>query len=144
MKLSISLRRLCIAAIFLLTTGASNADLAIIAHPDNPEPALTLKQVKRIYLAKSKKFPQGGVVRRADQEAGQPARQIFTKKVLKLREKQLNTYWSKMTFTGRGIRPEVVGKDADIKHWIMQHPNGLGYIDAAQVDDKVKVLLIVP
>lgn len=143
MKLSISLRQ-CTAVICLLFTTATQAELAIIAHPDNPEPALTAQQVKRIYLAKSKTFPQGGIVRRADQQANAPARQEFTSKVLKLREKQLNTYWSKMTFTGRGTRPEVVGNDADIKQWVMQHPKGLGYIDAGQVDDQVKVLLIIP
>lgn len=132
------------AVLCLLLTGTAHAELAIIAHPDNPEPALTLKQVKRVYLAKSKTFPQGGDVRRVDQEPNTPVYQEFVNKVLKLREKQLNTYWSKMTFTGRGTRPEVVGDDADIKQWVLQHPEGLGYIDAGQVDDQVKVLLIVP
>ena len=128
----------------LLSSGTSHAALAIIAHPDNPEPALTRQQVKRIYLAKRRSFPQGGIVLRADQEAGSPARREFDKKVLGLREKQLDTYWSKMTFTGRGTRPEVVGNDKEVKKWVMQHPKALGYIDAGQVDDQVKVLLVIP
>jgi len=133
-----------VAVLFLLLAGTAHGELAIIAHPDNPEPALTLKQVKRIYLARAKTFPQGGLVQRADQEPGSPVRQEFMNKVLKLRERQLNAYWSKMTFTGRGTRPEVVGKDGDIKQWVLHHPKGLGYIDAGQVDDQVKVLLIIP
>ncbi len=128
----------------LLLIGPAQAELAIIAHPDNPEPALTLNQVKRLYLAKSNSFPQGGKARRADQEAGSPAYREFLEKVLKSRKKQLDAYWSKMTFTGRGIRPETVGGDAEVKAWVKQRPEGIGYIDLEQIDEQVKVMLIIP
>ncbi|VAW80681.1 hypothetical protein MNBD_GAMMA13-345 [hydrothermal vent metagenome] len=141
MKLSTGICQ-CSAVLCLLFAGTLHAELAVIAHPDNPEPALTLKQVKRIYLAKSKTFPHGGVVHRADQESNTPAYQEFIGRVLGLKEKRLNAYWSKMTFTGRGARPEVVGNDADVKQWVLEHPKGLGYINADQVDDQVKVLLL--
>ena len=140
----ITLMRLVVLLGLLCLAGLSRAELAIIAHPDNREPGLSLKQVKRIYLAKSRRFPQGGVVRRGDQSPGQPAREEFRQKVLKLRQKQLDTYWSRLTFTGRGTRPEVVGDDEDMIEWVSRHSDGLGYIDAARVDERVKVLLIVP
>ncbi len=133
-----------VALFGLLLTGSVHAGLAIITHPDNPEPALTLNQVKRIYLAKARTFPQGGTVRRADQAPDTPAYREFVSKVLGLREQQLNAYWSKMTFTGRGVRPDNVGDDADVRQWILQHRDGLGYIDTGQVNEQVKVLLIVP
>ncbi len=138
------INRWATAAFGLLLAGLAQAELAIIAHPDNPEPALTMKQLKLIYLAKTKTFPQGGAVRYADQREGSPARAEFLPKVLKKKEKQLRTYWSKMIFTGRGTPPEVVGGDAEVKQWVTQHPDALGYIDAGQVDDSIKVLLLIP
>ncbi len=144
MKLSANIARSLALLGMMLCAGLCRAELAIIAHPDNPEPALTLAQVKRIYLAKSRTFPQGGVVRRADQREGSPARREFISKVLKKREKQLSTYWSKMVFTGRGTPPEVVGTDNEVKQWVIKHPDSLAYIDAGKVDDTIKVLLLVP
>lgn len=128
----------------LIATGPSYAELVLIAHPDNTTEALTAKQAKRIYLGKGKSFPGGGRVNAVDQEKGSPARAEFYAKVVKRSPSKLNAYWSKRLFSGKGSPPPVIGDDEEIKVWVSKHPDGLGYVDAAVLDDSVKVLLVVP
>jgi len=128
----------------LIAIGPAHAELVLIAHPGNTTEALTAKQAKRIYLGKDKSFPGGGRVTAADQEKGSPARVEFYARIVKKSPTKLNSYWSKKLFSGKGAPPPVIGDDEEIKTWVSKHPNGLGYVDAAVLDDSVKVLLVVP
>ncbi len=125
----------------LIASSPAYAELALIAHPGNPTEALTKRQVKRIYLGKDRSFPGGGNV---DQDSGSAAREQFYAKVIKRSASKLNAYWSKRMFAGKGTPPEAVGDDGAVKAWITKHPDGLGYVDAAVLDNSVKVLLVVP
>ncbi len=42
--------------------------------------------------------------------------------------------------SGKGIKLDVLQDDAAVKAWVASHPDGLGYIDASQVDESVKVV----
>lgn len=133
-----------VAILACSVAAVARAELAVIAHPSNPEAALTQDQIKVIYLGKKKKFPAGGAVEPVDQTEASPARTAFYAKVIGKDESQLKAYWSKLIFSGKGTPPMAVGADAEVKDWVAKHPNGLGYIDAGKLDDSVKVLMLIP
>ncbi len=132
------------AALLGMAVGVAQAELAVIAHPSNPEAALTKKQVKLIFLGKKKSFPGGGEAKPVDQNEDSPAYAEFYQKVVGKTGAKLKSYWSKMVFTGKASPPQMVGDDGDVKTWVSKHKDALGYIDAGQVDESVKVLLVVP
>ena len=52
----------------------------------------------------------------------------------------MKSYWSKQIFTGKGTPPKEVGNDASVLDLVANNKNAIGYVDAAQVSDGVKVV----
>ena len=119
------------------------AAVVVIAHPDNGDQSLSAAQVKRIFLGKSKCFPNGEIAVPINQQEQQQSRIDFDASLLKKSASQLKAYWSKLIFTGKGTPPIDVGGDDDVRQLVADNPNIVGYIDAAKVDDSVKVIFTV-
>jgi len=60
--------------------------------------------------------------------------------VLKKSASQLKAYWSKLLFTGKGTPPKEIGSDAEMVSLVASNPNMIGFVDAAAVNDSVKVV----
>ena len=135
-----------ISIMFLLSVGftPAQAALAIIVHPSNSLSGITADEAADIYLAKVGVFPNGKRAIPVDQKSSSPANKKFYKTVIKKEESALRVYWSKLLFTGKAQPPREVGEDADVKSWVANNPEAIGYIDGKFVDSSVKVLLIIP
>ncbi len=138
------LRAAMLSVLLCGSTSWAQAELAVVVHPGNPATALDLEEVKRIFMGKSNNFPGGQKVTPVDQRDGSPVKESFITKVLQKDAAQLTSYWATLIFSGKGKPPAAVGNDADVINWVKDHPDGLGYVDAAAVNNSVKVLLRVP
>ncbi len=119
------------------------ADIAVIVNTSSSVSSLTLDEVKKLFLGKKKKFPGGGKASPVEQVEGSTIRNTFNAKVLSKSGKQLQSYWSKIIFSGKGTPPDSVANDMAVKSWVITNRNGIGYIDSSQVDGSVKVILTV-
>ncbi|MBV1904893.1 MAG: phosphate ABC transporter substrate-binding protein, partial [Pseudomonadales bacterium] len=128
----------CLVLAFIAFTCPSLAEIAVIVHPSNNS-TFDSDSVVRIFLGKTKAFPNGtqAVPINLDSQTGE--RVSFEKLVLNKTASQLKAYWSKLVFTGKGTPPKEV-PSAEIRALIASNPNLIGYIDAAQVDGTVKVV----
>ena len=134
-----------ISLILLLgAAGAAQAGVAIIAHPSNPLAGITQEQLARIYLGKTREFPNGAPVTALDLREGSTARIKFYKAVTDKSETALKAYWSKLLFTGKAQPPKEMNDDESVKEWVSKNPDALGYVDGKVLDKSVKVLLILP
>jgi ABC-type phosphate transport system substrate-binding protein len=124
--------------------GAAQAGIAIIAHPGNPLAGITQDQLARIYLGKTREFPNGMPVSALDLREGNPTRNKFYKIVADKDESALKAYWSKLLFTGKAQPPQEMSDDEAVKEWVSKNPDALGYVDGKVLDKSVKVLLILP
>jgi ABC-type phosphate transport system substrate-binding protein len=136
-KRNITLFSICL----LLTAGIANAGVAVVANPANGESKLSAKDIKRLFLGKKSTFPGGSRAIVIDQAEGSATRNYFYKKIVKKKPAQLKAYWSKKIFSGKGAPPPSLANDNEVKSWVNQNPEGLGYIDSSAVDGSVKVLL---
>lgn len=118
----------------------SLADIAIIVHPSNGAP-LDASEVSRIFLGKSKSFPGGATVVPVNQAEGSIVRTAFDDGIIGKSASQLKSYWSKLVFTGKGTPPQEVSSEDEVKNLVASNPNMIGYIDSANVDSSVKVVL---
>lgn len=128
----------------LAVTQVTFAEVVIIGHPSNSTAELSKSEVKRIFLGKTKQFPNGEKAIPVDQGPGSPTRAHFYKNVVSKTESQLKSYWSRVIFTGKGQPPRQEGGDDAIKNLVSTNPNLVGYVDAGKVDGSVKVLMKVP
>lgn len=130
--------------LFLGAASAAQAGIAIIAHPSNPLAGITQEQLARIYLGKTREFPNGTPVTALDLREGNATRIRFYKVVAEKDEAALKVYWAKLLFTGKAQPPKEMNDDEAVKEWVSKNPDALGYVDGKVLDKSVKVLLILP
>ncbi|BFM05885.1 phosphate ABC transporter substrate-binding protein [Halioxenophilus aromaticivorans] len=141
MKLLTLRQALAASLTVLLCAGpvASFAEVAVIVHPSNSN-ELNKNYISRIFLGKKKVFPDGSELIAISQDESSPVRDEFVEKVVGKSLSQYRAYWAQLVFTGRGKPPKEVGRDSQVKELVAQNPALIGFIDAAAVDDSVKVV----
>lgn len=126
---------------FLSTSFSTLAETAVIVSASNGNASIDKNTISKIFLGKTKSFPDGSQALPIDQDDGTAARDSFNSNILGKSASQLKSYWSRLIFTGKGTPPKQSGNDAAIKGLVANNPNMIGYIDAGSVDESVKVVL---
>lgn len=130
---------LCFCAVALAATPAFAGGVVVVA-ANSGVASLSKAQVKGIFLGKKKKLPDGTRAVPVNQPEGSPLYSAFNQKVLGKSDAKLKQYWSARMFSGKGNPPKVVKNDAEVIEHVTSQPGGIGYIDAASADDRVKVV----
>ncbi|WP_032096663.1 MULTISPECIES: phosphate ABC transporter substrate-binding protein [unclassified Alteromonas] len=128
-----------IFALCLLLSTPVFASTAIIINANNAS-GIDVEMVKRIYLGKSKAFPDGSRAIPLTFETGNGLRDTFNKDVLGKSESQYSAFWSKLVFTGRGTPPEMISNEDEMLTLVATNPNTIGFIDESKVDGSVKIV----
>ncbi len=128
----------------LMLPALARAELAFIANPENRLHGLDLETIARVYRGEIRHLPNGAKITPVDQPRGSPLRKHFYEKVLGMSEKELSRYWAKYKFTGKRKPPMVLSSDAEVKRWVANHPDAIGYISGESLDDSVELLQIIP
>jgi ABC-type phosphate transport system substrate-binding protein len=126
-----------------LLSSALLADIAVVVNPASGVDALSSSQVKKIFMAKTKKFPNGNKVVPIDQTSDNATYATFYKQVAGKSTSKMNKYWVKLTFTGKGEAPKKVGGDSDVISAVKSDTKAIGYVDSAAVTNDVKVVYTV-
>lgn len=122
----------------------ATAGVVVIVHPSNQLATLTDSDVQKIYLGKVTHFPGGTTIDAVDQAEAEPTRKMFYQQVVRKDGAQLKAYWAKIIFTGDGLPPEAKGNSTAVKAWVASHPDAIGYIDEAALDQTVKPVFRLP
>ena len=137
------MRRLAAALVFaLLATGpvgAGDTPLVVIVHPSRTD-TLGLSDLAGIYLRKRRLWHDGAPIVPLNRESGSAARETFSVRVLGSDSAHLASYWNDAYFNGI-FPPAVLSSSAAVKRYVASEPQAIGYIDPADVDDSVRVVL---
>jgi hypothetical protein len=126
-------RPLTLAAGLLIASLANAGDIVVIMAPGAP--ALSKEQVADVYVGRS------WDLKPLDLPSSTPAREEFYKKATSRDLAQIKALWVRIQFTGQGQPPKELPDDAAIKKAVAADPKAVGYIDKANVDSTVKVVL---
>ena len=131
-----------IASTILLATMAVsvNAEIAVIVSRDNQNAKMDQDSIARIFLGKSSSFPNDADATAVDMKKGSDEHNEFTESFLDKTPNQLATYWSRLIFTGRARPNKEVSSAAEMKKIVAKNANMIGYIDASDVDNSVRVV----
>lgn len=138
-----SIRRLSILAALLCTyLTSARADVVIIVSAKSPVSSLSRQQVSNIFLGRSHTFPDGTPAIPVDLPNGSDLRDEFSEKVHGIAASQLNAYWSRMVFTGKGNPPrEAIPPEIAVK-LTAANSHLISYVDRGWVDSSVKIILV--
>jgi len=105
---------------------------------------IQLDDIARIFLGKQHRLQTDGQeiipIHLPDDD---PLYRVFAEQILKKSSSQLNAYWAKRIFTGKGTPPENTKNRTDAKNRVSQNPDLLGYIGAGDVDETVKAIMTI-
>lgn len=130
----------CSVLLIGLASSLASAEISVIVSTNNSNENIDQATVSKIFLGKSKSFPDGSQAVPVDQDDGSAARNTFNSTVLGKSSSQLKSYWSRLIFTGKGTPPKQSGDDAAVKKLVADNPNIIGYVDSSAVDASVKVV----
>lgn len=128
-------------ACLLAASPAARADIAIIANSAGPAKQLTVTEVRDLYLGRLKAFANGTFVQVFDHRRDAEIRGRFFHAVAGMSPSQVNAYWSRLTFSGQVLPPQVLEDDRAVISQVRATPTGIGYVSADRVDSSVRVLL---
>jgi len=122
---------------------AAAADVAVVVNRANPESDVSVVELARIFRLDRKHWPGGGRVYLVLREAGAPPKEIVLDRLYRMNNLELKQFWLGKLYSGEiASFPRLASSDALVKHIVSQAPNAVGFVDAASVDDSVKVLRI--
>lgn len=134
---------LIVLASILLTpikTLASES-IAVIGNQSLNIESLSNQQIKRIFLGKSRFLPNNDKVRTVNINIDDPLFERFLREVLNKSVSQYNSSWSRAMFSGRvNYVPTELQSIEDIKLYVSNNPDAIGYIPTSEVDNSVRVL----
>ncbi|RLT93038.1 MAG: phosphate ABC transporter substrate-binding protein [Ketobacter sp.] len=130
------------------SASSASGELAIIVNNANDVREISVEDVASIFLGKTRQLPDGTKVIPLDQLEREGLKEEFYLKVVKKSLPQLNSYWSRLIFTGRGQPPFAVSGDNEVLEFVASNPNMIGYVDvrslqSAQNLANIKVLLTI-
>ena len=125
----------------LLTSLTATSEVAVIVNKSIAIESITADIATSIFLGKVNTLPDGTKVEPIDQIDTQKARIEFYTVVVKKDSAQLNAYWSRLIFTGRGQPPKKVADDAEVIALVAANPGMIGYVNSSAANNSVKVLL---
>lgn len=130
----------------LIPPSVARADIVVIVHPDNPVRNLSPKQVSDLYMGRSRHFllgedqtPQAASI--YEQPADSSVRETFFRLLNGMSLSQLNAYWARLRFSGEVLPPATAADSKAVLETVSRNRNAIGYVDAAAVNDSVKVVL---
>lgn len=134
---------LVISSLYLIAPIA-NAGVAVITHPGVKEIGLSKDKLAQIYLGKLKNYSNGMSIVAVDLPKGSSASQKFYTSVVHKSDSDMNRYWAKLKFTGKGKPPKELSSDSDVVKFVADTEGAIGYIDGKYLNKSVKVVLILP
>lgn len=136
-------KRALIAASFVAVTPVANAEIAIVVNPESGMTSASVSEISQLFLGKRNEI-DGQPARAIDQDEGSGVRDEFYEKVVEKTGSQLNAYWSRLIFTGKGMPPDKVMDDIDVIDMVSEETDLVGYVSPGSVTEAVKVILVIP
>jgi len=124
-------------------TNIANADISIIVHKESPLSSITIKEAKRIFLGVTKKMPNGQNIKIVDYSNNSNLKKSFYMELTNKSVAQIKSRWAGLVFSGRATPPLNVKGNNEVKKWLRENINGIGYIDSSSLDSSIKVILTI-
>jgi hypothetical protein len=113
--------------------------LVVIVNPARND-HVDRRDVARIFLRARHFWNDGSPIVPLNLEAGSALRAAFVARVLVLDPARLAAYWNEQYFHGV-FPPTVLASSAAVKRYVANDSRAIGYLDAREVDDTVRVVL---
>ena len=142
MTMKLKLARVLSTAGLMMAATFASAEVVVIVNASSPINSATAEEIQQVFLGKRNEI--GGVsVAAVSLTKNNEVREVFYDKVVDKTPSQLNAYWSRLIFTGKGKPPKQYFDDAEVLETVLEEEDSVGYIDSSSIAEGVKVIFTV-
>lgn len=138
--MSSSKAKFLFACLALFFAGGASAELVVIVNARSGVAAMTRNEVINIFFGRYRQFFNGLEAQPIDLVDGQPERARFYSALVGKDLADVDAYWSRQVFSGRTKPPARVGNPDEVIKWVVSQPGGIGFVDLAKADARVRVV----
>jgi len=121
----------------------AQADYYIVVQIGNSQPALTQKQAIDLFMGRSRAFANGEFALIFDLPRDNPTRAAFYRALTGMSLAQVNSYWSRLMFSGQSMPPQALPDDATMIEIVKRNPNAVGWLAHEPTDKQLRTLLVI-
>lgn len=132
-----------IAALNLGICESANADVYVVAGVVSPWSTMTPKELQSLYMGRSRNLDSGGFANVFDLPRENHTRDEFYTLLTGMSAAQINSYWSRLIFTGKTLPPPTVPNEHLMLEQLQRNPKAVGYVSKPPSDPAIKVLLVL-
>jgi hypothetical protein len=146
---SLSMRRRVLGAALLtlcLSAAAlpARADVFVVVPIASTVKAMTQKELLDLYMGRSRAFPDGTFALPFDLPRDDPGRAAFYRALTGMELAQINSYWSRLMFSGQTLPPQPLPTEAAMVELVKRNPSAVGYVLQEPAADKgLRVVLVL-
>lgn len=128
---------LCLCLGSAILAASARAELVVIMHPDSAPPSLDRQAIVNIFMGRHFRLPGGGAVVPVDNQC---CREQFYRGLVDKTLPEINSYWARLVFSGRGSPPQKISTGAEVLDLVSQNPGVVGYVERSVVNARVAVV----
>ena len=137
---------LLVSALTLLgfsVPGGAEESLVIVTQRASGLNNLSLETLKLVYLRKLLLDSNGVRWIPLNLPSSHDLRQTFSQALFKKRPDELEDFWNEQYFQGI-TPPQVLASEEAVLRFVSMTPGAIGYVHQRNVDDRVKILKVIP
>ncbi|MDE2594135.1 MAG: hypothetical protein KGL57_07825 [Burkholderiales bacterium] len=117
------------------------ADVYVIVNAGNAIHALSNKDTVDLFMGRTRTYANGDYVLACDLPRDSATRVAFYQTLTGMTQAQLNSYWSRLMFTGRVMPPQMLQTEQSVLDMVKRNPGAIGYVGQEPQDKGVRVVL---
>ena len=132
---------ICAIALCCISTVAIAEEVVLIVNPDSNITSISVRDAMNIYLGKKSSWSNATTIVPYT-HGDDTITSTFAKAYVKKSAQQLNLYWRKLVFTGKGTPPQKLADSDLMKSAVASNTGAIGYILKSELDDSVTALSV--
>jgi hypothetical protein len=121
----------------------ARADFYIVVQANNAQSALTRQDALNLFMGRSRAFSNGKFALIFDLPRDSPKRAPFYRALTGMSLAQVNSYWSRLMFSGQSLPPQPLPDEATMIDIVKHNPNAIGWLTSAPTDKGLRTLLVL-
>ena len=122
----------------------ARADVFVVVPTASSVKSMTQKELVDLYMGRSRAFPDGTFALPFDLPRDDPGRAAFYRALTGMDLAQINSYWSRLMFSGQTLPPQPLPGEAAMADLVRRNPSAVGYVLQEPAADKgLRVVLVL-
>lgn len=136
-------RPLAAVLLALLPALPARADFYVVVNANNPQRALTQKEAVDLFMGRTRAFSNGELALIFDLPRDHPRRAAFYQALTGMSAAQVNSYWSRLMFSGQSVPPQALPDEAAMAGLLRRNPSALGWLGREPTEPGLRTVLVL-